>query len=78
MNSYWWRGYGDPPPQTLIVVGYNRDTTARFFESCELGGQTENRYGVENEETTYFSNIFVCRGLREPWPEFWRDFQDFG
>jgi 4-amino-4-deoxy-L-arabinose transferase-like glycosyltransferase len=78
MNSYWWRGYGNPPPHTLIVVGYNRDTTAQFFELCNLAGHIENRYGVENEETMYFSNIFVCRGLRDTWPEFWRDFQDFG
>ena len=21
VNSFWYRGYGDPPPQTLIVVG---------------------------------------------------------
>ena len=78
MNSYWWRGYGNPPPQTLIVVGYSRDRTAQFFKSCELAGQIANRYGVENEETTYFSNIFVCRGLRNTWPDFWKDFQDFG
>jgi len=78
MNSYWWRGYGDPPPRTLIVVGYRRDTAERFFESCELAGQNTNRYAVENEETLYFSNIFVCRGLRDTWPEFWKHFQDFG
>ncbi|HEY63462.1 MAG TPA: hypothetical protein G4O02_02720 [Caldilineae bacterium] len=78
MNSYRWRGFGDPPPRTLIVVGYRWDTAERSFESCELAGQTTNRYGVENEETLYFSNIFVCRGLRDTWPEFWKDFQDFG
>jgi len=78
MNSYWWRGYGNPPPQTLIVVGYERDTATQFFEACEWAGQTTNRYGVKNEETTYFSNLFVCRGLRDTWPKFWQDFQDFG
>jgi len=25
MNSNWQRGYGDPPPQTVIVVGEDRD-----------------------------------------------------
>jgi hypothetical protein len=56
VNSYWWRGYGHPLLQTLIVVGYRRDTAVQFFESCELAGQITNRYGVENKETTYFPN----------------------
>jgi hypothetical protein len=24
MNSHWLRGYGDPPPETVIVVGMSR------------------------------------------------------
>jgi hypothetical protein len=26
MNSNWERGYGDPPPQTVIVLGERRDS----------------------------------------------------
>ena len=26
VNSYWARGYGDPPPQTLIVLGLSPTT----------------------------------------------------
>src|SRR5208337_2832343 len=33
MNSNWLRGYGDPPPQTLIVLGEHRDFVERNFES---------------------------------------------
>jgi len=29
---------GDPPPQTLIIVGLSRDFLERNFESCELVG----------------------------------------
>ena len=79
INSYWLRGYGDPPPQILIVVGFSRETIERFFETCSsLCGQVTNRYGVKNEETTDYPGIFVCRGLRQPWPELWKHFRWFG
>ena len=78
VNSYWLRGYGNPPPQTLIVVGLPRNVAEDFFETCDLAAHVTNRYGVKNEETTRHPDILVCRGLRESWPEFWRKFQYFG
>jgi 4-amino-4-deoxy-L-arabinose transferase-like glycosyltransferase len=78
INSYWLRGYGDPPPETLIVLGFSRPRLESMFESCELAGHTWNRYGVKNEETARHPDIFVCRRLRRPWPEFWRGFRSFG
>ncbi len=78
VNSYWLRGYGDPPPETLIVLGFSRAFVDRTFEQCELAGHTSNRYGVRNEETEDHPDIFVCRRLRQPWPEFWKHFRHFG
>jgi hypothetical protein len=78
INSYWLRGYGDPPPGTLIVVGISREFLERNFESCALAGHVTNRYGVENEETTRHQDLFVCRQLRQPWPVFWKQFQYYG
>jgi len=78
INSYWQRGYGNPPPETVIVVGATSAWVARNFASCELAGHTGNRDGVENEETRDHPDIFVCRGLRQSWPEFWRTFRYFG
>ncbi len=78
MNSYWLRGYGDPPPQTLIVLGFQRDGVERYFETCNLVSQVTNRYNVKNEETSAYPGIFVCRGLRQPWPELWPHFRWFG
>ncbi|MGA2268966.1 MAG: glycosyltransferase family 39 protein [Bryobacteraceae bacterium] len=78
VNSYWLRGYGDPPPRTLIVAGISRDFLERNFESCVLAGHVTNRYGVLNEETTRHPDLFVCRHLRQPWPAFWKQFQNFG
>jgi 4-amino-4-deoxy-L-arabinose transferase-like glycosyltransferase len=78
INSYWLRGYGDPPPQTLVVVGFTRADVQRMFEACDLAGHTSNRYGVKNEETRDHPDIFVCRRLRLPWPDFWKLFRYFG
>jgi 4-amino-4-deoxy-L-arabinose transferase-like glycosyltransferase len=78
VNSYWLRRYGDPPPQTLIVVGLSRDFLERNFESCVLAGHVTNRYGVLNEETTRHPDLFVCRQLRQPWPAFWKQFRNYG
>lgn len=78
VNSFWRRGYGNPPPETLIVVGLSRQFVEENFTKCELAGHPWNFYGVENEETREHPDIFVCRGLRQSWPEFWKNFQYFG
>jgi 4-amino-4-deoxy-L-arabinose transferase-like glycosyltransferase len=78
IDSYWLRGYGNPPPQTLIVVGLSRQDASRIFQSCRLAGHTSNRYGVKNEETRDHPDIFVCRQPRVPWPDLWKHFQYFG
>jgi hypothetical protein len=77
-NTYWLRGYGDPPPQTFIVLGFTQDQVEWRFESCRLAGHTSNKYGVKNEETVYHPDIFVCHDLRQSWPDFWRSLQSFG
>jgi len=78
INSFWARGYGDPPPQTLIVVGLSRHFVERNFTRCEPAAHIWNRYGVKNEETLDHQNIYVCRGLQQSWPDFWKDFRYYG
>ena len=77
VNSSWERGYGNPPPETLIVVGYTREFLEMHFASCELVAHPWNRYGVANEETIENPDIFVCRELRESWEEFWKGLRLF-
>jgi len=71
VNSSWERGYSNPPPETVIVLGFKREFLEQNFSSCELAGRAWNRYGVANEETIEDPDIFVCRGLKERWEEFW-------
>ena len=75
VNSHWYRGYGDPPPQTVITLGQHRDVVERIFRSCSLAGHAANRYGIANSTVASWDEIFVCRQPRRPWPEVWKDFQ---
>jgi hypothetical protein len=75
VNSYWALGYGNPAPETLIVVGLPLGFLHNHFASCPVVAHTWNRYGVKNEETLDHPDIFVCRDLRESWPAFWSGFQ---
>jgi hypothetical protein len=77
INSFWAYGYGDPPPQTLIVLGLGKEYRDEYFQSCELAGHVKNPYDVHNEEAEH-PEIYVCRQLRRSWPEFWKDFRYYG
>jgi len=77
MNSNWYRGYGDPPPQTVITLCEHRDFLEKNFDSCVLAGRVSNRYGIANSAVGW-DEIFVCRRLRQSWPEFWKHFQYYG
>ena len=78
MNSNWMRGYGDPPSETVVTLGLRRDFLERNFASCELAGRLTNPLGIENDATRGYEDIFVCRQLRQSWPEFWKQFRYYG
>ena len=77
-NSFWLRSYPASEPQTLIVLGFSKAFLEQNFSSCELVAHASNPYGVANEETEDYPGIFVCRNLKQPWPEFWKHFRRFG
>lgn len=76
-NSEWFRGYPDPPPTTLIVLGLTPRQANTFFTGCRLAARN-NSQGVRNEESVYHPDIFVCGPPRIPWAEVWRKHRDFG
>jgi hypothetical protein len=75
INSSWERGYGHPPPQTLIIVGFPRAFVEANFDSCTLAAQNTNSLGVVNEETAERRDIFLCGPPKAGWQQFWRTFQ---
>ena len=78
VNSFWQRGYGDPAPHTLIVIGLSREFVDEHFEGCRPAGRVRNQYGVETEETVRSPEIFVCGPPKQGWPKFWNGFRYFG
>jgi len=77
-NSGWLRGYPNPAPTTLIVLGTSFENADRRYTGCRVAGHNQNSLGVKNEESRDHPDIFVCGPPRLPWPEFWKDFQAFG
>jgi len=78
VNSFWYRGFGDPPPRTLIVLGANAQGIRKAPATCRIAGHVGNRYGVVNEESRDHPQIFVCRNLAVPWPQIWKRLRSFG
>lgn len=78
VNSWWARGYGNPPPSTLIVLGADPEAIRHAPADCTIAGVVANRYGVKNEETRDHPAIFICRNLRVPWTTFWPKLRSFG
>jgi len=78
MNSNWLRGYGDPPPQTVIAVGFKPGELNQIFASCQAAAQLWNPYGVANDIFRDRDQVYVCRNIRLPWPEFWKHFLYYG
>lgn len=78
IDSFWLWGYGNPPPETVIVLGLDPSYVYTLFETCSLAGANANPYGIQNEESQDHPDILLCRHLRQPWEQFWKDFHYFG
>ncbi len=77
INSYWYRGYGTPPPTTVIVLGDDAGGISDTPATCTLVGRIRIPYGVENEESSH-PDIYLCRDLRIDWAKAWPHMQSFG
>ena len=61
----------------LIVVGANRKDLDEPCTTVELVGHTGNEAKVENEESKWHPDIFLCRGVRKPLVELWPKLAEF-
>ena len=77
VNSFWFRGYGTPPPTTVIVLGDDAHGMSDTPADCTLAAHFSNPQRVENEETSH-PDIYVCRNLRVPWSQLWPAKPSFG
>ncbi len=70
--------YDDHSLRRRITVGEHRDFVDQNFMSCERAGRLTNRYGIENGSIAGYADVFVCRKLRQAWPQFWEHFRYYG
>jgi 4-amino-4-deoxy-L-arabinose transferase-like glycosyltransferase len=77
-NSFWYRGYDPRLPQTIILAGFGLKEGERLFRSCAVAARNTNLYGIVNEESRDHPDILLCRDLRTPWPDYWKDHRRFG
>jgi hypothetical protein len=75
-DTFWLRGYGNPPPETLIILGLEPQYIANFFEQCTVAGTITNSYGINNDLANP-PDIYVCRKARLPWPEIWEKIKHY-
>ncbi len=76
-NDFWKYGYGNPPPQTVLVLGFSVDLLA-YFQDCTFIAPISMPFDIQNEETINHRAIHLCHNLQQPWPDFWQHFQYFG
>lgn len=77
-NSYWYRGPGNPPPTTLIVLGVPIDDARESFRDCRVVARLTNRWNVQNEETRDHPDVLLCRDIKTTWDKIWPETRSFG
>jgi hypothetical protein len=75
-DTFYLRGYGNPPPKTVIVVGFDSYYLNLLFDQCTVEGTTVNSYGIDNDLANP-PEIYVCRKVRYPWNEFWEKMKHY-
>jgi hypothetical protein len=65
-NSLWYRGFGEPEPETVIVVGFESSYASSFSSPANSAAQYQMVWCMERE-TTHHTSLFVCREPRQPW-----------
>ncbi len=73
-NTAKLRGYGNPPPQTIIIVGWTSGEANHYFNDCKWAARVTNRYGLLNEESGEHPSIWLCGSIRQSWPELWQNY----
>jgi len=71
-NNYWFWG---PPPvesKTVIVSGLGRVTLEEMFNEVILVDEVETPHAEEDNIP-----VWICRGLKQPLDELWKEFKNF-
>jgi dolichyl-phosphate-mannose-protein mannosyltransferase len=66
-NSYWTWGFGSPRPRAVVLLGFH-ERLADLFASLTLITTVECGYCMPYEN---HKPVYVARGMRRAFPEFW-------
>lgn len=72
-NNYWIWGPPGGAVDVVIVIRGNREWLEEMFEEVVEAGVAESPYAME-----WHMTIWICRGLRRPFEEFWREHKAYG
>jgi hypothetical protein len=59
-------------------VGFSKADAEEAFTGCRWAGHNGNAEGVRNEESVDHPDIWVCGAPKLGWPQFWKEYQNFG
>ena len=71
-NNYWLWGPPESTVEVLIFTGGSRESLEEFAEEVIEAGVAETPFAQESQLT-----IWVCRGLRRPIKEIWKEAKSF-
>ena len=69
-NSYWWWGPPERDGDVTIVVGGSNLDLGKLFATVTTVAHHEHRWAAKNEQAI---PIFLCRGIKRPFREFWSE-----
>jgi hypothetical protein len=73
-NNYWLWGPPETEGKVLIVISWSERGVSRWFESYERAATTDCGYCMPYENNR---PVWVCRGLKAPMEEFWKEIKNF-
>jgi len=74
-NTYYFWGTGIVPRGVVITTEFQRQELTPYFRSVSKAATVPPQDGIENEEAG--KPVFVCRGLKMPWPRVWNRLKTF-
>ncbi|MGH2343630.1 MAG: glycosyltransferase family 39 protein, partial [Chloroflexota bacterium] len=74
-NTYYFWGLGTMPGSVVIATGYEHADLAPYFRSVRQAAIVPAEDGIQNQETG--QPVFVCTGLKMPWPSVWPQLKNF-
>ena len=73
-NNYWLWGPRNYTGEVTIILGGTMEDHRDDFASCELAGVSTCTYCMPYENNV---GIFLCRGLKVPWKDIWKEVKHY-